>query len=260
MREQFDSVSSLFSNATRLQIMHLLCEEPLTITELTAKIPSTSASGISRHLSVLDEAGLIVKTVATGRTYELSPFGESLYSMVKPIGFFLKYSAYFQSHSLASLPGIFLRNIDMMLEHARFVEGTGSVMATIREFAKSAKHQLYYTTNTHLIVADSYCKDLRVIYPQKLFEEVGVQKIREDIEEYSALSPEELSLRLLPEMDVGIAIADETEKGLIAFPRNDETAIDYTGMFVIEDETGLEQLKQMWRYYWDAAQPVSLEL
>ncbi|MHA2368657.1 MAG: ArsR family transcriptional regulator [Candidatus Hodarchaeales archaeon] len=259
MTEQFDSVSSLFSNATRLQIMHFLWEEPLTITELTAKIPNASASGISRHLSVLDASNLIVKKTATGRTYELSPFGESLYSMLKPIAFFLNYSAYFQSHSLASLPGIFLRNIDMVLEHARFVEGTGNVMATIREFVKSAKRQLYYTTNTHLFIDNSYCKDVRVIYPVTLFEEIGVQKIREDIKEYSILSPEEVSLRLLPEISIGIALVDEAKKGLIAFPRNDEPTIDYTGMFVIEDESGLEQLKQMWRYYWDAAQPVSLE-
>ncbi|MHA2273498.1 MAG: ArsR family transcriptional regulator [Candidatus Hodarchaeales archaeon] len=260
MTEQFDSVSSLFSNATRLQIMHCLWGEPLTITELTAKIPNASASGISRHLSVLDASNLIVKKAATGRTYELSSFGESLCCMLKPIVFFLKFNPYFQSHSLASLPGIFLRNINVVLEHARFVEGTGSVMATIREFVKSAKRHLYYTADTHLIVTPSCCKDIRVIYPVTLVEEIGAQKLREDVNEYSILSPEEVSLRLLPEINIGIAIADEFEKGLMAFPRNDGSAIDYSGMFVIEDETGMEQLKHMWRYYWDAAQPVSLEL
>lgn len=259
MNEEFDSVSSLFSNSTRLQIMLLLYEDPLTITELTAKIPNASASVISRHLSVLDASGLIIKKAVTSRTYALSPFGESLYCMMKPIVFFLKYSAYFKSHSLASIPTIFLRNIDMMLEHARFVEGTGSVIATIRDFAERAKQKWYYTTDTHFIFRGTYSQDIRVIYPVKLFDKIGVQKLREDIDEYTILSSNEVSLRLLPEIDIGIAIIDEAEKGLIAFPRNDEPAIDYGGVFIIEDETGMELLKQMWRYYWDAAKPASLE-
>lgn len=81
MKGIFDNLSHVFSNSTRLQIMYLLNEDPQTITELTANILNVSASVISRHLSILDEYDLIVKKTATSRTYELSPFGESIFGM-----------------------------------------------------------------------------------------------------------------------------------------------------------------------------------
>ncbi|MFW9995538.1 MAG: ArsR family transcriptional regulator, partial [Candidatus Odinarchaeota archaeon] len=239
MREIFDNLSTVFSNSTRLQIMHFLNEEPLTITELTAKIPNASASVVSRHLSILDEQGFIIKKAATGRSYELSPFGESICCMMKPITFFLKFETYFKSHSLTSLPANFLCSINM-LEGAKFVEGTGSVMNELNSFIKSIKQKFYFLSNTHILIPHYNFEEIRVVYPENLFEKIGVAKLREDIKEYTNLSVDEVSLRLLPEIDIGLAIADDGEKGVVVCPRNDETTLDYAGMFIIDDEIGME--------------------
>ncbi|MFX0172253.1 MAG: ArsR family transcriptional regulator [Candidatus Hodarchaeota archaeon] len=143
MKRAFDNLSNVFSNATRLQIMYCLYEDPQTIKELTAKISSVSASVISRHLSLLDEYNLISKQTVTGRNYELSPFGESILRIMNPLTFFMKKSAFFKSHSLSSLPSVFLRNIDS-LDNARFIEGVGSVITEITSFVHKTKRRIYY--------------------------------------------------------------------------------------------------------------------
>ncbi|MFX0172254.1 MAG: hypothetical protein ACFE9L_10055 [Candidatus Hodarchaeota archaeon] len=67
-------------------------------------------------------------------------------------------------------------------------------------------------------------------------------------------------MRLLPEVDIGLAIADEFEKGLLVCPRNDDPSSDYSSMFIVEDEAGMEYLRDIWTYFWNLSEPASLEL
>ncbi|MHA2298664.1 MAG: ArsR family transcriptional regulator [Candidatus Hodarchaeales archaeon] len=258
MKEIFDNLSRVFSNATRIQIMHLLNENPLTITELTAKISNVSASVTSRHLSVLDEHDFIVKKAATGRAYELSPFGESIYCMMKPLTFFLKHANFFKSHSLTSLPANFLCSINM-LEHATFIEGTANVIKEINSYGKSIKQKSHYMSSQHFVVPNFNYEEIRVIYTEKLFEEIGALQFQKDLENSSKLSVDDVKMRLLPEIDIALAIGDENKKGLVVFPRNDGSTLDYAGMFIVEDEIGMEYLKRIWTYYWNKSEPVSLK-
>ncbi|MFX0152861.1 MAG: hypothetical protein ACFFAJ_18915, partial [Candidatus Hodarchaeota archaeon] len=101
---------------------------------------------------------------------------------------------------------------------------------------------------------------IRVIYPIKLFNELGVPQLREDIKNDTNLSVDNVHMRLLPEVDIGLAIADEVEKGLLICPRNDDKGLDYNKLFVIEDEVGMEFLKDIWTFYWNLSEPASLEL
>ncbi|MFX0185020.1 MAG: ArsR family transcriptional regulator [Candidatus Hodarchaeota archaeon] len=259
MKGTFDNLSRVFSNSTRLQIMYLLYEDSQTITELTAKISNVSASVVSRHLSLLDEYNIIDKKAVTSRNYELSPFGESILRIMNPLTFFIKKSAYFKSHSLKSLPSNFLRNIDI-LDNAIFVEGTGSVMNELTTNTSNIKHSIFYIASSHFLIPHYNYKEIRVIYPIWLYEQLGVPKLREDIEKNTNLSPDDVHIRLLPEIDVGVAIYDDYEKGIIVFPRNDDKGLDYNGLFVIEDKTGMEYLKDIWTYYWNLSEPASLEL
>ncbi|MHA2247433.1 MAG: hypothetical protein ACXADY_20970 [Candidatus Hodarchaeales archaeon] len=114
-------------------------------------------------------------------------------------------------------------------------------------------------TNTYFTIGSRTYEEIRVIYTISLFNEIGVPQIREDIKNVINMSVDHVHLRLLPEMDIGLAIADEFEKGIIVFNRNGETTLDYTGMFVVEDDIGMEFLKDLWTYYWNISEPASLD-
>ena len=69
-----DAVFAALSDSTRRQVMRCLSEEgPVTATELTERIP-VSRQAIAKHLSALEEAGLVASTVeGRRRRFRLTP-------------------------------------------------------------------------------------------------------------------------------------------------------------------------------------------
>src|SRR4029450_1802411 len=67
----------LLGDETRLRLLRLLAREAMNVSELTA-ILGLAQSGVSRHLGLLRDAGLIVEERAGAFTwYRLSPRAES---------------------------------------------------------------------------------------------------------------------------------------------------------------------------------------
>ena len=70
------SLLRLLGDETRLRLLRLLAQEPLNVTELTA-ILGVAQSGVSRHLGLLRDAGLVAEQRAgTFTWYRLSPDAE----------------------------------------------------------------------------------------------------------------------------------------------------------------------------------------
>jgi len=70
------SLLRLLGDETRLRLLRVLAQEPLNVTELTA-ILGVAQSGVSRHLGLLRDAGLVAEQRAgTFTWYRLSPDAE----------------------------------------------------------------------------------------------------------------------------------------------------------------------------------------
>src|SRR5262252_8928275 len=68
-----DTVLHALSDASRRTVMEALRDHPATVNELAALLP-ISRPGVSRHLRVLREAGLVeVRQEAQRRVYSLRP-------------------------------------------------------------------------------------------------------------------------------------------------------------------------------------------
>ena len=114
-------------------------------------------------------------------------------------------------------------------------------------------------TNTHFNIPNYLYSEMRIIYSNKLFNEIGASRILQEIKKDTNVSVDNVQLRLLPEVNIGIAIADDYERGALVCPRNDDASPDYSGMFIIEDKNGMEYLKDIWNYYWNISEPTVLE-
>jgi DNA-binding transcriptional ArsR family regulator len=74
MSRDVDAVFAALSDPTRRDVIRCLSEEgPVTATELADRIP-VSRQAIAKHLSSLEEAGLVVSTVeGRSRRFRLTP-------------------------------------------------------------------------------------------------------------------------------------------------------------------------------------------
>jgi DNA-binding transcriptional ArsR family regulator len=68
-RQRYEIHAAVFAalaNPTRHELMHLLCEEPCTPSEL-AEVLGVSRPNVSQHLSVLQREGLVRRSRQDGR-------------------------------------------------------------------------------------------------------------------------------------------------------------------------------------------------
>ena len=122
MNSDYSNLFSEFSNPVRLEITKILSEKYSTFTELSKKF-NLSNSEVSRHISRLVEQGFIQK-LANSKSYELTPLGEIILALFKPIEFIFQYLEYFRTHLISDLPVSLIRDIDV-LSKSNFIEGTG---------------------------------------------------------------------------------------------------------------------------------------
>ena len=60
MPAELDHIWKALSDATRREILDVLCEGPRTTTELVERFPQLSRFGVMKHIDVLRAAGLII--------------------------------------------------------------------------------------------------------------------------------------------------------------------------------------------------------
>jgi hypothetical protein len=99
-------------------------------------------------------------------------------------------------------------------------------------------------------------KKLEVIYPERSYDMPRIQK---SFNLNKHLSTDDVELRLLPNIDIDIAIADNFEKGVVVLPKNEDYTPDYNFMFMIKDDIGMTYLKKIWTYYWNLGKKTPLK-
>ncbi len=71
LTEVFDVVASYFSvlsEPTRLRIMHAICEEEKTVSQIVEELDATQTN-ISRHLSLMHRSGMLARRKAGNQVY-----------------------------------------------------------------------------------------------------------------------------------------------------------------------------------------------
>ena len=96
------------SNDDRLEILHRLRDNPMTVTRLARELEITTQE-CSRHTARLSEALLIAKD--TEGAYALTPFGRLSLKLVAGPSFVAEHRDYFNAHSLDLLPREFVSRI-----------------------------------------------------------------------------------------------------------------------------------------------------
>ncbi|MFW9992356.1 MAG: ArsR family transcriptional regulator [Candidatus Odinarchaeota archaeon] len=246
------SLFSIFSSYARLEILFLLGNQPYSLSELTKTLGSISKSEVSRHLARLGEQGLVEKEAFSGKDYTLTSFGETVTSLITPIGFLSENDAFFRDHSLSDLPAELLFKIDA-LKSAKMVNGASKVVVALKECLDSAKEELWAMYNAALPFRNSKIHKARLIVrPDYYSNEILTGKHKE---QFDNLRRESTAFRLLPVIKVGIAIFDRGESAIISFPRVKENITDMTTIFVVEERVGMKYVKNTWKYFWNLAKP-----
>jgi DNA-binding HxlR family transcriptional regulator len=87
--DQVAAVMSALGQEHRLKVLEELMSGGKYVNELQEKLPEIAASTLSSHLSVLEEAGLVVQERVRGR-YLITIPGRSAYKMARRVSSFLK--------------------------------------------------------------------------------------------------------------------------------------------------------------------------
>jgi DNA-binding transcriptional ArsR family regulator len=74
----YDDVFKALADPTRREILQLVCEDELTVTEISKRVAHlTPQPGVSRHLAILRAAGLVMAEPGTARrSFQLADKGK----------------------------------------------------------------------------------------------------------------------------------------------------------------------------------------
>ncbi len=99
-----ESYSLLFelSHPGRLNILHILKEEPMRLSQLSKRLEVTTAE-VSRHLDRLGKTRLIKRD--SENIYSITSFAAIILSEVAKFDFLTKHIDYFLKHDLSIIPG-----------------------------------------------------------------------------------------------------------------------------------------------------------
>ena len=250
------SLSDLYfelSNEDRVNILNILSEDPLNLTKLSKRLDITNQE-CSRHLSRLIEAKLINKTPET--QYQTSQFGELILRTKRGQSFIFKHRDYFNSHSLSSIPTVFVNRIGELSE-SQYVGDVMVVFQNIDRMFKEAEEYAFRITDQYLLLAVpsslaatktglnfKIITNKNIDYPPE-FEKTTTpfQKLMQE----GYFTPKEQG-----QVDVFLAMSEQ-EVAALSFP-DISGKYDYIG-FSSKDSSTVKWCKDLFEYYWDMAEP-----
>lgn len=239
-----ESIHNELTSPIRTQILEYLLESPLKLREIASNF-TISKSEISRHLSRL----LDVKAIDRDNiehNYYLTPLGEAYISLSLPVKFILERNAFFESHYI-DLPQPLYRSVDN-LQRSKFLYTSGDVLTTIQTILDQTKD------NLRILLDQKFPLSLK----SKINE--GKYIISSDILEkgmdYAKKVYERIEVKIYDSINHNLLISDG-KTGLICFPSLNHKA-DITSCFFVSDTIGLEYLFDIWQYYWEMGDYLTL--
>ncbi|MFX1515392.1 MAG: helix-turn-helix transcriptional regulator [Promethearchaeota archaeon] len=240
---------TLFSSPIRVEILFLLRDQPLSLSELSEKLGQVSKSEVSRHLARLADKNLVEKEGFSSRNHTLTPFGRSILPLISPLNFINKNEKYFKRHSLTDLPLELIRRIDE-LKAAKMVNGAIKAITTIKESLDATENELWAMySSAPPFNNEKICKAKLIVKPDYYKTEVIPRKNEHQMPN---LLRKNVEFRLIYQITVGMAILDQ-KTAFISFPRRKEESTDLKTLFVVTDPVGLQYVKDIWEYFWEQA-------
>jgi len=250
MAEVFDLYFEL-SNEDRVSILKTLLMESLNLTGLSNKLGLMNQE-TSRHLSRLEEAGLVIKN--PDGAYSITHFGWLCMLKNEEMDFLFKYRDYFNTHSLEGIPKDLVVKLGI-LSNSVYIDDTLIALGIAKRIFDEAQESLYRLSDQFLMVliepivaaADRgvnytfiYSADIRV--PPDAKESVRLRNAKNKGNFFSYTHPDVRAFIVMSEKEV-----------MLAFPQLDGS-YDYTG-FNSTDELVLKWCRELFEHHYAGRQP-----
>ncbi|MFW9995529.1 MAG: ArsR family transcriptional regulator [Candidatus Odinarchaeota archaeon] len=245
-------LKQLFHSTTRLEILLILENSELSLSDLASKLGKVSAPEVSRHLSTLVEQDLVKRETLT-RKYSLSDFGRTLVTMLNPIRFITNNRDYFQRHRLDDLPMTLMSQINL-LSSSEFVEGVGSVMLELEKLVGSAENDIWAIIDTGFPFKNERVQNSRTITTPEFLYQANTDEPTQADFKMRYPSMKDITYKVLPRINIAMVLIDKDKAGAIGFPRSGEFKPDYSAMFLVNDVEGVQYLQNIFDYFWKQAQ------
>jgi len=254
--ENFYDVLFEVSNEDRHRILLQLEKEAMNVTNL-ANVLGLSLPETSRHVSRLGEVGLTQKDVKG--FYHLTSYGELVLKLLRQLEFTSQHREYFTNHTLDRLPPEFVTRIGDLAD--------STYSHNVMDFLKYVENVIKYAEEKVWLLVDQYPVNSLVFINEAL--DRGVEfKCIEPVEGVrgpnpSLHEPEEMEglrrvrstplveQRTLESVDAFLLLSEN--ECVLAFPTSDDE-FDYRG-FAAEDERSLKWCMDLFRQYWETAEP-----
>ena len=243
------------SNEYRYNILLLLCEKPMRISDLTREIKFTTAE-VRRHVSRLAEVGLIQRD--TEGYYLLTPYGESSLLLLQEFIFLSTNREYFQTHTLSEIPSRFVKRIGELkastnlanaMDFLRFME---NLLKESKEYVWLLVDQFPMNSLSSIVEAIERGVQFRIIEPRERILYPDIESMTS--EEAQALSRARqtplVDQRMVDDVNVYLFLSDN--RCVIAFT-TPEGQYDYMG-FTATDGSSLQWCRELFQHYWDEAE------
>ncbi|MFX0073361.1 MAG: ArsR family transcriptional regulator [Candidatus Hermodarchaeota archaeon] len=238
--EEYSDLLSELSHPIRIKILSLLVEKKLSFSKIMENLEDNSKSEVSRHLSRLMEHGFIQKELPVGRKYEITPFGLISIKIFKPIDFIFRHSSFFKNHDITFLPNFLIRELDS-LKSCQFMKGLGSIMTKIQDFLSISVDEMWMMTDARFPFKWD-AKKMNFLIPSEML------KLKDMALEHHIET--KFKVGILRNVSTALVI-NSLRQGLLFFPKIGEYKPDYSECIIINDEKGIEFLKQIWNYFWE---------
>jgi DNA-binding transcriptional ArsR family regulator len=238
---EFSSLISEFSNPYRIKILSLLDEDTISLTKITEMMEDISKPEVSRHLKRLIKQEFIRKEMPAGRKYEITPIGKVVIEVIKPLNFLFKYFNFFKKHRVDDLPISLIRHLDA-LENSKYIENIGHILLKIKKYFQIPSEEWWFMGENLFPFEGSKVKKMHAIIPQETY-----NRLKSCLKETPMVKFHACILKNLP---ISL-IFNSLGEGFIAFPRLDDKKPDFSVIFQIRDEKGINFLQEIWDYFWN---------
>lgn len=232
------------SNPERLNILHMLEEKPMRLSDISRSRDITTAE-VSRHLERLGKANLITRN--TDNCFIITSFGEIILSEFSRLDFLTQNMDFFLEHNLTVIPP-HLRWFVSMAE-GEIIEGVLENASRMWENNKGAEKYIH-------VISDEIMRGMVEITCNKIDQGVEVKKIyQKDVEipaKYTSRIDKIHEIRTLDVIPLGMII---TDKNIGMSFRTINGKMDFSVSLTGDNESFRRWSSAIFDYYWAKAKP-----
>jgi predicted transcriptional regulator len=253
------------SNEDRLQILYVLAEESMNVTNIARELEITTQE-CSRHISRMSNSKLVVKD--PGGYYDLTQFGRLSLRLLTGQKFVVEHRDYFNAHSLEVLPLKYVSRIGE-LERSELTQDVMVTFSIVESLFRNAVEYLWMIHNRYLLSilplgAEALKRGVKIhsLEPfaresKRSLDDKRPQYINEDDEDLFIESWKEgkIEPRFCEDIDLFLYVSEK--EAIIAFPLSDKS-FDYLGFFS-KDPVSLKYCREVFNHYWQKGESPSKE-